>query len=376
MNSMVKENKMVSPYFLFFLIHATQTGVSVLTFQTKIIRGAGHTAWLSVLGLGFVMHVIFLMMLFILKQSSTGDILSFHREVFGKIFGGMLNIILASYFSIASLTVLYIYIDVLQIWVFNGIASWEFALLLTAVIYYIVAGGFRIVTAIAYWGVVIPSFLFFSILYLLKYVEFSYLQPFFLYGVKDHLISAKEAVPIYLGFENILVFFPFIKNREKSHKWGHLSLLFTTITYTVIALMTFMFFSLGKLKHLTWPTLTMIKIIQFPFLERFEFIFIFTWLLVVMPVICIYLWSAIRSMKLTISKVKPTYLLIGLLAVFYFVNSKLLGIEVSYFLVNIYAYSGRIFLFCYIPILFLIAVIRKKVKTGHGSLVKDEGMND
>ena len=98
MNSMVKENKMVSPYFLFFLMHSTQIGVVVLTFQTKIIKGAGHNAWLSVLVLGLVMHVIFLMMLYILKHSSCGDILSFHREVFGKVFGGILNIIMADLF--------------------------------------------------------------------------------------------------------------------------------------------------------------------------------------------------------------------------------------------------------------------------------------
>ncbi len=367
---------MVSPYFLFFLIHSAQTGVAALTFQTRILEGAGHNAWLTVLALGFIMQVILLMMLYILNNSSSGDVLSFHREVFGKIFGGILNLLLAVYFSLASLYTLYTYIDLLQIWVFDGISSWEFALLLLIVIYYIVAGGFRVITAVAYWGVVIPSFMFLSIIYLLNYVEFSYLQPFFLYGVKDHFISAKEAVPIYLGFENVLVFFPFIKNREKSSKWGHLGLLFTTVIYTIIAVMTFLFFSLEKLKHLSWPTLTMIKIIQFPFLERFEFIFIFTWLLVVMPVICIYLWSAIRSIKLTIPKVKATYVLMGFLAVFYFFNSVLINIKSSYLMGKIITISGQYFLFCYIPILFIIAVVRKKIKTRKEGLMNDKVFNE
>lgn len=367
---------MVSPYFLFFLVHSAQTGVATLTFQTKIIEGAGHNAWLSVLALGFILHMVFFMMLYILRQSSTGDILSFHKETFGKIIGGMLNIMLAAYCTIASLYTLYTYIDLLQIWVFDGIASWEFALLLIIVIYYIVAGGFRTVTAIAYWGVVIPSFMFLSIIYLLYYVEFSYLQPFFLYGVKDHFISAKEAVPLYLGFENVLFFYPFIKEREKSRKWGHLGLLFTTFVYTVISIVTLMFFTLDKLEHLTWPTLTMIKIIQLPFLERFEFIFIFTWLLVVMPVICIYLWSAVRSIKYTVPKVKSTYVLMGLLAVFYFVNSQLIDVQNSLLMAKVIKFSGIVLLYCYIPFLFLIAVIKKKIKTRHGSAVKDEGVNN
>lgn len=163
MNSKVNDNKLVSPYLLFFLIHASQTGVTVLKYQSDIIKGAGHNAWLSVLAFGLLLHVVFFMMLYVLNQSSTGDILTFHREVFGKIIGGIFNILLACYFSLASFYTLYTYIEILQIWVFDGIANWEYALLLPVLIFYIVSGGFRVVTGIAFWGVIIPSFLLLSI---------------------------------------------------------------------------------------------------------------------------------------------------------------------------------------------------------------------
>ncbi|WP_428912431.1 GerAB/ArcD/ProY family transporter [Niallia sp. Krafla_26] len=361
MNSSVKENKMLSPYFLFFLISAAQTGIVMLTFQTKIIKGAGHNSWLSVLVLGLVMHVIFIMMLYILKQSSGGDILSFHRDVFGKFFGGIVNIILAIYFLNVSLFSIYSYIDILQIWVFDGILSWEFSILLIILIFYIVVGGFRIIAAIAYFGVIIPSLILLIFLYLFNYIELSYLQPIFLHGVKDHLISAREAVPLFLGFENVLIYFPFIKNREKAPKWGHLGLLFTTIMYTSIAILTFLFFTMGKLNRLTWPTLTMVKIIQFPFIERFEFIFIFTWLLSVIAGACIYLWSAIRSIKLTIPKIKSTHLLIFLLGIFLFINSFLIDLQFSFLWSKIYMHTGHILLFGYIPLLFIIALIKGKL---------------
>jgi spore germination protein (amino acid permease) len=364
MNLNVKENKMVSPYFLFFLMHSVQTGVGVLKFQSQIIKGAGHNAWISVLLFGLVLNLVFFMMIYILNHSDSGDILSFHRDLFGKFIGGTMNIIMACYFLLASLFALHTYIDILQIWVFNGIASWEFSLLLIILIFYIVSGGFRVVTAVAFMGVVIPSLLLISLLYLFnsRYVDTSYLFPVFQYSVKDYFISAKEAAPIFLGFETVLVFFPFVKNREKSTKWGHIALLYTTILYTLITILTFMFFTQGKLENLTWPTLTMIKIIQLPFLERIEFIFIFTWLLVVMPVICIYVWSAIRSIKLTIPKWKPTYILVGVLAIFYFVNSQFVDIQVSYKMSSIVSYSGLILLFGYIPLVFLISFFRNRFK--------------
>lgn len=361
MNSMVKENTMVSPYFLFFLMHATQTGIGVLNFQSKIAKGAGQDAWLSVLAFGLMTNILFFMILHILNKSSAGDILSFHKEVFGKFIGSTLNIIMGCYFSLVSLFTLHRYIDILQIWVFDGIAGWEFSLLFSILIFYIVAGGFRVITGVTFWGVVIPGLIMLSFSYMFSYADVSYILPLFQHRGMDYVISAKEIAPSYLGFETVLVFYPFIKNREKARKWGHLALLYTTVLYTFITIITFMFFTQRKLEHLTWPILTMIKIIKFPFLERFEFIFIFTWLLGVMPVICITLWSAIRSIKITIPKVRPTFILIGLLAIFHYTNSKLIDIEISNIFSTIIGYCGLVFLFCYIPLMFLISVIRKKV---------------
>ncbi|WP_187119040.1 GerAB/ArcD/ProY family transporter [Bacillus marasmi] len=363
MNSKVKENKQVSPYLLFFLIHAPQTGVSVLKFQSDLIKVAGHNAWLSLMAFGLILHVILFMMLYVLKQSRTGDILTFHQDVFGKFFGGIINMILASYFSIASLFTLYTYIEILQIWVFDGIANWEYALLLSVLVFYIVAGGFRVVTGIAFWGVVIPSFLVLSFLYLLNYIEVSYISPLVQGRLQDYFKTTHVVAPMYLGFETVLVYFSFIKDKKKAKKWGHLGLLSTTILYTFLAMFSFMFFSRGKLERLEWPTLTMIKMIQLPFLERFEFIFIFTWLLVVMPVICIYLWSAIRCIKWTIPKLKSTYIMLGLLVIFFIVNIQFLDITYASFMEKLVLYFGLIFLFCYVPILFLIAIVRNKFKS-------------
>ncbi|MCC3357927.1 GerAB/ArcD/ProY family transporter [Bacillus sp. REN16] len=363
MNSKMSENKLVSPFFLFFLFHGSQTGITLLKYQRSIAQGAGYDAWLSVFVVGLSTHLIFFMMLYIIKQSTAGDILSLHKDIFGKFFGGALNILLACYFSVAGVSVLYSYIDALQVWVFDGIASWEYALVLCILIFYLVAGGFRCITGVAFWGVVIPSFLLLSLLYLIQYLEISYLLPPFKYGLKEHYISTKESVPLFLGFETALIYFPFLKNGKKASKWGHFALFLTTIMYTVITIVTFMFFTEGKLQHLTWPTLTMIKIIEFSFLERFEFIFIFTWLLVIMPVICIYLWSAVRSIKFTLPKIKPTYILLFLLALYLYTNSFLIDLYYTQLIRKIVKYSGTLFIYGYIPLIFLISVIRNLIKS-------------
>jgi spore germination protein (amino acid permease) len=361
MQSKVKENAMVSPYFMFFLIHATQTGIGVLKFQSQIIKGAGQDAWVSVLAVGLFLHIVFLMMLHIMRNSSQGDIISFHTDLFGKYVGGILNILVAIYFFAIGLVALQSYIDILQIWVFDGIGSWEISLLICLCVYYIVSGGFRLVAGIAFWGVIIPSFLSLSFVYVIRYTDYTYIMPLFNHDFKDYLLSAKESGFMYLGLETIFVFFPFIKNGMRSSKWGHYGLLYTTIFYLVITVVTFMYFTQGKLHHLSWPTLSIIKIIQLPFLERFEFIFIFTWLLVFIPVICTYLWSSVRIIKLTYMKVTPTFILFFLLGSYFLITCNAEDILFKQLLEKVVRYSGLIFLFGYVPLLFMISLIKSMI---------------
>jgi spore germination protein (amino acid permease) len=358
----VKENTtMVSPYFLFFLIHATQTGIGVLKFQSEIIRGAGQDAWLSVLAMGLSLHIVFLMMLHIMRHSSQGDLISFHKDLFGKFAGGILNILVVIYFWGVGLASIQSYIHILQIWVFDGIGTWEFSFLICLCVYYIVSGGFRLIAGIAFWGVIIPSFLLLSFIQLFRHADYTYIMPFFNHEMKDYLLSAKESGFMFLGLEPVFVFLPFIKNGQKSSKWGHMGILCTTILYLAITIVTFMYYTQGKLQHLSWPTLSMIKSIQLPFLERFEFIFIFTWLLVFIPVVCTYLWSSVRIIKRTFRKLTPTFILFLLLGSYFMITSTIEDILFKQMVGKVVSYSGLVFLYGYIPFLFIISLIKSMI---------------
>lgn len=64
-----------------------------------------------------------------------------------------------------------------------------------------------------------------------------------------------------------------------------------------MTIVTFVYFSEGQLKHTLWPTLTLLKIAQVPIIERFEYIVVSLWLLVVLPTITLHLWSACRGVR-------------------------------------------------------------------------------
>ncbi|MCI4060896.1 spore germination protein, partial [Bacillus cereus] len=58
-----------------------------------------------------------------------------------------------------------------------------------------------------------------------------------------------------------------------------------------------MYYSEGQLNRTNWPTITMLKIIKDPFIQRFEYIIIFVCFLIILTNLCITIWSSCQTKK-------------------------------------------------------------------------------
>jgi spore germination protein (amino acid permease) len=221
---------------------------------------------------------------------------------------------------------------------------------------YIVSGGFRVVTGMCFWGVVLPSVLLMTIYFPLKYANWNNLLPLLNHSLGDYIISANQIITPYLGPELLLIYFPFIKNNHDSQKWAHISIAYTTILYLIITIVSFVYFNIRQLEHTVWPTLILSKIIRFPFIERFEYIYIFVWLLIILPPCCVFLWGGTRILRTTFNLKPKISLWISSAIVFVIVIN--LKSEIS--IENIGSFhsdAGLVFLYCYIPTLFIWLII-------------------
>ncbi|WP_059172619.1 GerAB/ArcD/ProY family transporter [Bacillus sp. FJAT-27445] len=357
----IQEKYKVSPFFLFFLLISSQIGEGVLNYQAKIASGSGQDSWLSVLLVGLSMNVLLILGYYVIKNSSGGDLISFHMEAFGKYIGSFLNVLLVLYLLLGGFLQVYNYIDLLQTFAFDRIPIWELTFAMCLVLYYIVSGGFRVVTGVVFWGVIIPLIFALPFLVLIQYLQLRNIMPIFNHGFSDYVKSAKESVYLFRGFECVLIYLPFIKNSNKSIKWAHLGLLATTLFYFALTVITFLYYSQGKLLSTKWPTLTMIKIISFTVVESFEFIFIFVFFIVIVSAVCIFLWSCTRALKVTFN-FKPSRALLGILAAYFLLNIGLEDISFGQKINRAGTYFTLIFFYAYIPLLFLVSLLRKKRK--------------
>ncbi|WP_176223890.1 GerAB/ArcD/ProY family transporter [Thalassobacillus devorans] len=355
----VPENLLVTPFFVFFLIHAMQLGVGILSFETYIARDAGYDAWISLLIAGAAIHLL-LWIVYNILQSSKGDIVSIHEETFGKYIGGFLSIIFSLYVLLLTLTVLRTFIEVIQTWVFPQLNVWFFTLALLLLIYYLVAGGFRMITGLCLISVLLALPLLWLKFFPIQAGDINNVFPIIDHTLVELLSSAKTSILGFLGFELLLVFYPFIKNPEKSKKWAHYGVFFTTIIYVISAITAFIYFSEKQLDQVNWATISLWKIVEFPFVERFEFIGIALWLYVVIPNICFSLWAASRIPK-RLFNIRQTYMVGGYCLILY-VATIMLDERQQIKELNDIANMIGFYVLMYIPVLFLFKKARDKVR--------------
>ncbi|WP_173917078.1 GerAB/ArcD/ProY family transporter [Halobacillus sp. Marseille-Q1614] len=347
----VSENFLITPMFVFFIIHAMQVGVGILGFESYIARFSGFDSWISILIAGGFTQIL-LWMIYQLLQDSEGDIVSIHRIVFGKYVGSFLSLFFSLYFLLLGLTVLRTFIEVIQVWVFPSLRIEIFALIFILLVYYLVVGGFRLVT-----GMCLISTILTLPLLLLKFFPIEvgvtdYLFPVIDHSILDLLKSAKASVLGFLGIELLLIFYPFIKKPEESKKWAHFAVFYTVLIYLATALVSFLYYSEEQLKHITWGTISLWKIVHFPFIERFEYIGIALWVYVIVPNICLALWGASRIPKRMFATSQKAFILafcfLLYMSTLYIDNRE--GVEK----LNDIANAVGFYVLLYIPVLFLL----------------------
>lgn len=358
MENEVRINHKVSNFFLFFIIISSQIGVGLLSFQNLIAKQAKQDGWIVVFITGLTLHLV-LWMIFNILDGDTKNIYSFHESIFGNLLARFCMLLLICYFFLIAVVVFQSYIYIIQVWLFPTISIWELGICILLILYYVVSGGFRVVTGVCFLAFFTPLLLLvFSLLFPMKISTFQNMFPVFHLSLEDFFTSFKGTTSIYMGFESLLIYYPFLKKGNIAKKWANLGLLYTTLLYTIVAVISISYFSLEQLLHTKWPTLEMVKIIKLPFIERFEYIFVFCWLIVIIPTICLPLWSICRLNKSVFNfrpRITLTISLVAMLVISILLNTPIEMDLLRRGVSNI----GFYFIYAYIPALFSIKWLRK-----------------
>ena len=355
-----KEGLLFNAFLVSFFIHATQTGVGLVGLPRIVYLSAKHDAWISVFLAGITTGIVLWFMVKMLKQYDSADLYGIHVDIFGKWIGNSLNILYMLYLSACFFMIFMNYIEIVQVWIFPDLPTWQLSLVLILLSIYAVLGGVRVVVGVAFISVVGTFWLVFFLLVPIHYSDPSHLFPILNVDIKHILKGIYDTTLSLMGFELIMFIFPFVKEKNKVLLHVQIGNLYTTILFTIVTLVAITFFAEDSLARTIWPILSMFKIVRLPNLERFEFIAVSFWMLIILPNMCSYLWAASKGFIRVINmKQKHGIWIVALLTfgMSFFFKARYQLNAVT----DLIAKIGFFFAFCYPVALSVIVIVVKWV---------------
>ncbi|MBB6450956.1 hypothetical protein HNR44_002946 [Geomicrobium halophilum] len=340
--------KQLSPFFAFFVVTVMQIGVGIFTFQRTIVSIVGHDGWIAIILSALMVHVVIWILYKMLNQYQT--IVDVQKGVFGKGLGTFVSLYWILYYSLFVLTLLIGYTEILRTWLFPEVANGVLFFVLLFLAYLFTMSGLRTIVGISVLAVLMGLPIFF-----LSRFPYGQMQFRSLFPVWDHsFLDLWSAIGLmtfqYLGFEILLMAYPFIREAPRSHKWAQLGVTFSMITYLIGFILPVLYFHENHLAVITWPTLSF---------WRMEYFGMSIWIILLLPNMALGLWAASRVAKQTL-KISQRHAVWGLSPLIFgcaFLFTDQWEIEaISSFTSSL----GFFTIFVYLPLLFLIQTMITK----------------
>lgn len=275
------KNKITQGQLMFFVIQS-QVGVGVLALPYKLQASAKGGAWISMLIAGLAVQVIILILWALCNQFPSDTIYSFLPKITGNLLGNLLCFAYIGYFLLSGGTVLAKFADVVGRWVLQATPRWALLLLSILTCMYLVKENLRVIARLFVISSV--TVIVMVVLSLMGYskINFSYIFPITEVGWGNIFKAANDALFPLIGFENILVIYPFVEGKSIGKlKAASLGNMVVTLFYTFEVFTCLIIFSPAVMPAVLEPTLYMLKGFSFQIIQRIDLIFLSLWIFIV-----------------------------------------------------------------------------------------------
>lgn len=296
-NVKVKDNLIVRAFYLIFIINSIQTGVGIMGAPKHIFLEAGRDSWLSILIAWAYMLVIVFVMFKILNQYKNADLFGIQVDVFGTWIGKLLGSLFILYIATSLLSVLVTYIEVVQIFIFPNIKVVTMATVLLALVIYSVRGGIRVIVGVVFIFFILTVFYSPILIHPTMRMDMTHFLPPFQASFKELLLGAKATTYSFIGFEILLIVYPFIQNKKDAKLPAYLGVSLSAILILGMTVISIGYFSPKQIESIDWTVLSLFKTVSFSFLERFDYVIVAEWMMVVIPNMILLMWIITYGVK-------------------------------------------------------------------------------
>ncbi|WHY03441.1 endospore germination permease [Neobacillus sp. DY30] len=309
-----------------FLIHGVQVGVGLLTLPRELAEKAGTDGWISLI-IGWLFSTIAsLIIIQVMKHYPNGTIIDLITHYLGKWCGKIAAFIFILYFAFIGSIVFVREGLFIQFWVLSQTNLLIILLLLSIPSYLIIRNNITILGRYAELVFFLTIWVLFFYLNPLKEAHWLHLFPIMKEGWLPILTAVKTTIFSFMGFEIAFFLYPFLQQKHKASIGIFIANTLTLVVFLVVTIVAFTFYSPDEITQYNEPTINLLKIVEFKFLERLEIVFLSLYIFVisttVLPMFFVTVFSASRLFgKQDHSKYVIWLLLFNLVYVFFLPQS-------------------------------------------------------
>jgi spore germination protein len=306
-----KQNEITISQFA-LIIFGCIVGVGILSLPNGVVKAAHQDGWISTLIGGIYPLYIVIIACYIGKKFPNDNILILSKKYFGKIFGGTLNLIFATYFIyIASMTACY-FSNLMRSYIMGFLTSFKLLAILFMCIIYATSRGLRVIGRISeisfYYTIVLLS----TPIMVLQFHNMSNIYPVFGSGFRLIGEGAIKSAFAYGGAEIILIIYPFLKDKKKMLSSALISITIVIVIYVWCVFITTHYLGPDIVNKSFWSFLVVTESITISVINNFRYVFMTFWSLIAFKTISINGYASILILRDCAKKVdkKIIYLLL------------------------------------------------------------------
>lgn len=279
-----------------FLLSA-QIGVKLLQTPNVLAQKSGHDGWIPVIIVGILVAVSLIFIIMLLEKYKNSSIYDISNYLYGKYIGTLFNILILLYLWFAACLNLRLFAETLKINYLRFTPSIVLTFFIISPTFYLCMYGFK---AIARFSFIIWFFLVITytlLLFSINSCDIKILMPIGESGFSGILGGMGECYYIFLGFEIIVIIYPFITDKEKIIKYSLITQSIVITFFLSIVLICTTFFGENQLQKMAFPLIRLSRTYTVPIFERIDLLYISSWIPVMVMSVSSYFFPAYYSIQ-------------------------------------------------------------------------------
>jgi spore germination protein (amino acid permease) len=304
---MNKQIKLTSFQLSIFIIQ-TQIGVGVLGLPFNVFSVSKGDAWISVLVAGGIVQAMITILWLLGRRFPSKSLFDYSKVLLGKFAGTLITAGYLIYGVLVVIIILMYSTAIIKSWSLNLTPVWVVMLMLLIPGVYLgkekvmeISNVYVVVTILIVLLVVVSTIVLF-----IYPVDWRYLFPIGASGGFTILKGAKEAYFSMLGFELLLILYPYFHHNGSAavYKAVTSANLTVTLVYTFMTIVSIVTFSPDELKIVPQPVLYYVKSLYLQVVERVDLLFASFWVVNVITSLTSYLFLCTESCSYLFKKFK------------------------------------------------------------------------